>query len=597
MGNILPKVEYKKKDCLNLKTELSETDFLQHYINNASHFMWLLGAGTSRTAGMPTAVDIIWDLKRRYYSLHENQDLQPHDINNGAIKAKIQAYLDSKGFPSLWSPEEYSFYFDLIFGSDYKAQQNYIHNSLSDEKISLNIGHRALAALMELGKARTVFTTNFDGVIEKAFAEVSGKSLPTFHLEGAYAALDALNSEKFPIYAKIHGDFRYQSIKNLSKDLLDNNSEIQKCFLASAIRFGLVVSGYSGRDSNVMSMLREAIKQSNAFPHGLYWTVPKISSAEESIKDLISYANNNGISAYIVEAGTFDEMLSKLWRHTKDDAHHLDVKVRTASVVRAKIPLPEPGDQFPILRTNMLPVIKFPTHCGSIELNGLSYPEIKSLMIENSPNAIWTYTDKLLFWGETSEVSKAFPSEKIKEISSFSFDDPIGMASESTFIKSFYEEALASSLCKGKPLFLRRKDRTYYAVVRHDSMDSPLFHKLKSSFNPIAGNAPGLRDVTWAECVSIRLEMRGGKPWIALKPDIWIKPLDNRKDAIDFLRARQIKRWNKSAYQLLDIWIEILLGSIGSGSAIKTCHQDTDNSASFEVGTRTAYSRGGRNGR
>lgn len=85
--------------------------------------MWFLGAGTSRTAGLPTAVDIIWNLKLRYYCLYENQDLQSHDINKNAIKQKIQAYMDSKGFPAPGSPEEYSFYFDLTFRNDYEAQQ------------------------------------------------------------------------------------------------------------------------------------------------------------------------------------------------------------------------------------------------------------------------------------------------------------------------------------------------------------------------------------------------------------------------------------------------------------------------------------------
>ena len=62
--------------------QISESDFLQHYIQNAQYLMWFLGAGTSRSAGLPTATDIIWDLKRRYYCLHENQNLQSHDINN-----------------------------------------------------------------------------------------------------------------------------------------------------------------------------------------------------------------------------------------------------------------------------------------------------------------------------------------------------------------------------------------------------------------------------------------------------------------------------------------------------------------------------------
>ena len=53
---------------------MKEQDFLRHYTQNAQHLMWFLGAGTSRTAGLPTAGDITWDLKRKYYCAQENQD-------------------------------------------------------------------------------------------------------------------------------------------------------------------------------------------------------------------------------------------------------------------------------------------------------------------------------------------------------------------------------------------------------------------------------------------------------------------------------------------------------------------------------------------
>jgi hypothetical protein len=85
--------------------EFSEEKFIGHFAQNAKGLMWFLGAGTSRTAGMPTATDIIWDLKRKYYCLHENQQLQTHDLNNKSIRGKIQQYLDGKKFPALWSPE------------------------------------------------------------------------------------------------------------------------------------------------------------------------------------------------------------------------------------------------------------------------------------------------------------------------------------------------------------------------------------------------------------------------------------------------------------------------------------------------------------
>ncbi len=512
--------------------------------------------------------------------------------------------MDSKGFPALWSPKEYSFYFDLMFSNDDQAQQRYIYEALDNDKVSLNIGHRVLAGLMEMGKARIVFTTNFDEVIETAFAEVTGKNLSTFHLEGSYAALDALNAESFPLYAKVHGDFRYQSIKNLAQDLRNNDREIQKCFVAAATRFGLVISGYSGRDANVMSMFREALDQNNAFPHGLFWTVPRISSVEDGVRELIAYAKEKGVHGHIVETGTFDEMLSKIWRQVKEKSQALDGKVRTAHIASVAIPLPAPGRQFPILRTNALPVLVPPTRCGMVELDGsITFGDIKKKIIEKSPNAVLTYTDKILFWGNKVEIAKVLPTEKPSTIKPFDIEDGAKLASESTFVKSFLEEALAIALCHGKPLFQRRKNRTYYAVVQHDSANDRLFSRLRNVLgynNPavIVGNVPGLQDVTWAESVSIRLEERGGKLWVTLRPDIWIKPLARRQEAHDFLRQRRLKRYNNQSYRLLDAWIEILLGAVGSGDAVQvSCFQDADYSANFEIGTRTAYSLGGGHGR
>lgn len=584
--------------------QISESEFLQHYIQNAPHLMWFLGAGTSRSAGLPTATDIIWDLKRHYYCLHENQNLQSHDINNSAIKHKVQAYMDSKGFPALWSPEEYSFYFDLIFSNDNQAQQRYIHEALANDKVSLNIGHRVLAGLMEMGKARIVFTTNFDEVIETAFAEVTGKNLSTYHLEGSYAALDALNAEHFPLYAKVHGDFRYQSIKNLTEDLRSNDLKIQQCFLAASTRCGLVVSGYSGRDTNVISMFRDALDQNNAFPHGLFWTAPRITGVEERVRELIMYAKEKGVRTHIVETGTFDEMLSKIWRQVKERPQVLDGKVRTAHVASVSIPLPALGQQFPILRTNALPVLMLPPRCGMVELDGsITFSELKEKIIEKSPNAILTYTDKILFWGNREEIIKVLPADKPRAIESFNFEDGAKLASDSTFVKSFFEEALATALCHGKPLFLRRKNKTYYAVVRDDAAKDQLFSRLRDELgynnNPavITGNVPGFQDVTWAESVSIQLEVRGGRLWVMLRPDIWIKPLARRQEARDFLRQRRLKRYNNQSYRLLDAWIEILLGVVGTGGAVKvSCFQDAEYSADFEIGTRTAYSRGAGHG-
>src|SRR5688572_28010533 len=141
---------------------MNEQDFLRHYTQHAQHLMWFLGAGSSRTSGLPTANDITWDLKRKYYCTQENQDVQIHDVSNKAIQRKIQTFMESRGFPPRDDQREYSFYFELMLGKDYAAQQEYLSEALSTQKISHTIGQRVLAALLELSLARIVFTTNFD---------------------------------------------------------------------------------------------------------------------------------------------------------------------------------------------------------------------------------------------------------------------------------------------------------------------------------------------------------------------------------------------------------------------------------------------------
>lgn len=578
---------------------MKEQDFLRHYVQNARHLMWFLGAGTSRSAGLPTANDIIWNLKLKYYCARENQDIKAHDINNKAIKSKIQTFLDSRQFPALGSPQEYSFYFDLVFRDDRTAQQQYIIEELATNNVSLTVGHRALGALLDAGIARIAFTTNFDDVIESGFSLVSGKHLTAFHLEGPHAALDALNSERFPLYAKIHGDFRYQSIKNLSADLLTNDAEIQRCFIAAAARYGLVVTGYSGRDENVMEMFRQASAQNNGFPHGLFWTTPRLASVAPAVHELIALAVSKGIKAHVIETGTFDEMLSKIWRQIPNKPSGLDAQVRSAAAQPVAIKLPAPGNAFPILRTNALLITSPPSVCGTLEYSeDLLYRDINDKIVSRTPNATIAFTNRLLYWGKNEEIEKILDKTKIKSFGTHDLGDPIDAMDRYHVLKPFYEAGLARALCEGKPLQLERQYKTFYAVVKPEAANDEFFRPLRDalpSFNrpgPIAGMVPRMDKVQWAEAVTIQFEQRNGRLWLLLRPDIWISPETPRRDAVDFLRERKLRRWNAQSNELLNVWISLLLGQIGSATATVTSFSDAERSCSYEISTRSAYSRG-----
>lgn len=566
--------------------------------------MWFLGAGTSRSAGLPTAYDLIWDLKRRYYCLHENQALQAHDTNNNAIRAKIQSFMDSKRFPMENSPEEYAFYFNLTFNEKLKDQQQYINDALASEKVSLNIGHRALAGLLAINKTKLIFTTNFDDVIESAYSNVTGKNLSSFHLEGSYAALSALNADRFPIYCKIHGDFRYQSIKNLPTDLLENDREIQKCFLAAAVRFGLVVTGYSGRDENVMSMFRAAIEQNNAFPQGLFWTIPRLSDASNRVQELIGYAQSRGVQAGLVETGTFDELLSKIWRQIDGKPPSLDQKVRTAKAVAVSIPLPLPGRSYPVLRLNALPLITPPARCGVVHLHkAISHSELKQMKMDKPTKTLIAKTSEILFWGEEDEVVDFFSEGKVKTVESFELKNLASRVARWSHDKAFVEEAIALALCWNKQVSLKHTNYSCLAVIEEANVKSSLFDGLRKALEykgtpvPITGKVPGQKNVTWAEAISIQLEERNNNLWVMLQPEIWISPVEKRRDSVDFLRQRRLYRYNSQSSHLLSAWIEILLGEVGAGDTVKvTCYPDSKFKAVFEIGTRTAYSKGVGNG-
>lgn len=575
----------------------NEMHFLRSVVRDAAHVMWFLGAGTSRSSGLPTASDITWDLKRNLYCLEQNQDIARHDWGNKAVQARIQSYMDGKGHPPLGDPAEYSFYFERTFGSDRAAQQAYLREALSTAKISLTIGPRALAGMMAMNHAPLVLTTNFDEILEAAYATVAGRNLSTFHLEGSYAALAALNAGHFPIYAKVHGDFRYQSVRNLSADLLNNDLEIRRAFLAAATRFGVIVAGYSGRDENVMQMFRDAIDQNNAFPHGLYWTVPNTSHVAPNVHELVAYAQSKGVKCGIVQTGTFDEMMSKLWKMLASRPPELESKVRSAIAASVSIPLPAAGTGFPMLRTNALLVTKLPNACAAVDVKSeIKMAEIRSKMFETHSECTLAYTDKLLFWGSRDDVTKVTEGVILGDATSFSLGDLTKSVEKSGVLKGFVEDTLARALVHGKPLLLRRADRTWYAVVDHKNGTNDLYKPLRSAVGrgspeAVHGRIPGRNDMFWAEAVALHLEERNGSLWLMLRPDVWIAPLAERDEAADFLRARKLKRYNAQSFDILSAWIRILLGDLGGAPVKVTAFPDKEHSAAFEISTRTAYSR------
>lgn len=583
--------------------ELDQAQLIELICERPQSFSWFLGAGASRSAGLPTAWDVLWTMKRRHYSTQENQDISRQDLQNDAIRARIQSYMESRGFPAEWADEEYPLYFEKIFGDDRERQRRYIRTLLAEDKVKLSIGHRVMGALIAMKLCRILFTTNFDSVVEKAVAEVGGSSLSAYSLDGAHNAVQALNNEEYPLYCKLHGDFRYDNIKNLPTDLATQNADLSACLVNAASRFGFVVCGYSGRDKSIMQLFAAALDQPNPFPHGLYWTYVG-SGLAPAVTDFLDRARKKNIKAHAVPIETFDSLLSRIWRRTEQKPAALQKRVQRGELTAVNIPLPGAGNATPILRLNALPLHELPKQCQALEFTrDMDWADLRKAQRDAQTPILFTKADITWCWGSPDDIRTTFGSN-LRTIKDRDLPAEID-APHNLNVKALLEDALSVALARDRPL-LSRSGRSGTALIidRHAQdvgAQHPLFKVVGKTGGDIAGlmteptdEHPEQDQVAWAECVYLTIERRNGVIWLLLDPDIWIWPQRARRSATDFLDERRADRFNAKFNSILDAWIDILFDGQARNSEAPFTAYEGETSASnpsFVIGNRSGYSR------
>ena len=583
---------------------MNQGEFTAVFCARPQNFAWFLGAGASRAAGLPTATDVLWDMKRRHYCQQENQEITRHDVQNPTVRERIQSYFDSRGFPSQGTPDEYSAYFEKIFGEDKERQRRYVKAILEEEQVTLSVGNRVLGALLASGLSRAAFTTNFDTVVERAVAEVAGRSLSAYHLEGSSAAMRALNNEEFPLYCKLHGDFRYDSIKNLSADLATQNVALSECLLNAGNRFGFAVAGYSGRDASIMDLFRAILSSHNPFPNGFFWLAMKGSPVLPAVTELLKIAKQRGVTATLVEIETFDALMLRLWRNIEPKPAVLDAQVNKARAITVDIPLPPVGTAKPVIRLNALPVMKYPSQSLALLLQqGLTFSDVRRIRDGARANFILGRSQSILCWGAEQSIRQTFGDK----LASLKVEDlPANISTPDTLhLKGFFEEALGRALARGKPLLTKSLREGVSLIARPPGPRPELLDRLRAVTGEIAGDVPGLMttpsgthekpdQVRWAEALRVSLDQKDGRTWLVLEPDIWIWPKHARRAAVAFLDQRRADRFNNKHNALLSAWIRIILGTDEVNREVTLFTFDGEAGASnpaFRIGTRSAFSR------
>jgi SIR2-like domain len=341
--------------------------FLRLFQLRAAQIMWFLGAGASRSAGIKTAGDMIWDFKQRLY--RSQKKLPPSaitDIGEPSVQRNLQAHFDGLGgFPVASSETEYSAYFEAT----YHAPRD--HRAYLDELIARgkpSFGHHALALLMQEDLCRILWTTNFDRTVEDAAAaeRLGGTGrLVVADLKEPEKIRRPVDENRWPVYGKLHGDYHSDALKNTDAELRQQDVEMRCSLVDCCRRKGLAVIGYSGRDASIMAALEEALDEGRGFPGGLFWFKRGQDNPYSAVTALIARAL--GIDAHLVEAESFDELFSDLLRFLPQTADKLASLAGTARprLATAK-PRPSTGS-VPAIRMNALAVTSRPALCRIVD--------------------------------------------------------------------------------------------------------------------------------------------------------------------------------------------------------------------------------------
>lgn len=334
---------------------------------DTSHSL-LLGAGASIESGVPSAWDCIWDWKREIY-LSQNPELVDYYKNTKveSVRQTIQRWLDQQNiYPENDSIEEYSFYAEKAYRIA-DDRRKYFQNLI--QGINPSIGYHLICLLAEIGWIKSVWTTNFDGIMLKMAHHYDVVPIEiTLETE---QRIYRTETDKELLCVALHGDYKYGALKNTSKELDSQSDVFIKALTNEVAKRNFIVIGYSGRDSSLMEALKQSYQQPGA--GRLYWCGYGTKCLPE-VEQLIDAANASGRSAYYISTDGFDKTMLNIARHCMSEDRSFLSRIESLkqelgmdmTIGNSKF-VPFAGVHQKVVDTNASP-INYPRTCFQFEI-------------------------------------------------------------------------------------------------------------------------------------------------------------------------------------------------------------------------------------
>lgn len=276
-----------------------------------ANYTLLLGAGCSVSSNVRSGSSLIEQWRRDVFARIYPDELYEVD--------KAIDWL-SKNQASWYNAQrEYSSLFEKNFDLP-RQRRMFVEQEVAGK--SPNLGYAYLIRLIEEGLINTVFTTNFDDLINEAFFQFS-KTRPVICAHDSSIGSVTVTSKR-PKVIKLHGDYLFDDIKSTVRETESLEDNTRKKFIEFGRDFGLVVVGYGGHDRSVMDVLQYLLRSDDYFKHGIYWCLRKGEKPSEELLKLLWRER-----VYYVEIEGFDELMASLHNDLIGKALPIDTGVIT----------------------------------------------------------------------------------------------------------------------------------------------------------------------------------------------------------------------------------------------------------------------------
>jgi hypothetical protein len=601
--------------------EINSRQFAERFALKPERFAWLLGAGASATAGIPTGYQMIQEFRAKLFAQVSGVSQREIDIADPIWQQRIDVRLASHvDLPPKGDPSEYSKAFEALY-PDPDDRRQYISNQVT--KGTPSIGHRALGAFLSTRRTPCLFTTNFDQLVETA-ATVAAQLLPakeranvaTSAIDSAERAERCLRESDWPLVAKLHGDYQSAALKNTDAELKTQDARLRTVLTQSCQRFGLIVTGYSGRDESVMNALADVLRSEAPYPGGIYWVCQDPQWLLPAVREFLSNAALAGVNVALIRGCTFDELASDL-----ADVVNLP-SVLTEHIFGAKpekpsvqVPLSKDWvSKTPVLRLSAVPIVDMPKVARRLSL--AKVPTILDVRAQLKEAGVWATVaiagSSLAAFGKDNELLaalKAFGPSIAGEVAL----DP----TQDSWALGLLYDALVRAVCRGKPLYPRLTGRGHKLSISYPSNEATrdereqraqVLKGLTEAYGDGLVGKPGKIDARFSEGIQLRFDRADDKWWCVFEPQTFLDFRSGREEsdeeddatfwsgirlqADDWRRERWAQKYNSKWSRIIDAWAALLSQSDGTGPLSAYGLGPSEGiDARFELGQKTAWSR------